>query len=251
MSYLLKIPFRSFYFTVASLPLLAFFSCIILSVLRNFDDVTATHCQVQNYLPSISTAVGTNFPQKYIWRIGIALHCTPRFLVSLMYYKQLQNSFPVNSWWQTSVSAIFLFQNLEIISLVGLSYISSTEDFPVHQKLFVTFVISALLSMSLLYALYAYAVNNRLYGLLTNGRNSNCLSRLEKKSVRFKFTLLNVNFAAFCLSVYFYLRHNWYCEPGMYTFFALAEYCVVLSNIGYHLTAVWDFSNQYVIVGTG
>ncbi|KAG8177100.1 hypothetical protein JTE90_015244 [Oedothorax gibbosus] len=251
MSHLVKIPFRTFYVVVASFPLLAFFSCVILSILRNFDEVTATHCQVQNYLPSISTAVGDTFPQKYIWRIGIALHCTPRFLVTLMYYKHFQNSFPINSRWQTSASAILIFQNLEITSLVGLSYISSVEDFPVHQKLFVTFVISALVSMSLLYAVYAYASNNRLYGLLSNCHDNHTSPRLEMKSTRYKFILLNVNFAAFCLSVYFYVRHNWYCEPGMYTLFALAEYFVVLSNIGYHLTAVWDFPNQYIIVGAG
>ncbi|GFS78884.1 hypothetical protein NPIL_529111, partial [Nephila pilipes] len=27
------------------------------------------------------TAVGNFYPQTYIWRIGIALHCTPRFLI--------------------------------------------------------------------------------------------------------------------------------------------------------------------------
>ncbi|XP_054707431.1 post-GPI attachment to proteins factor 2-like [Uloborus diversus] len=237
MSVLLKIPFKTFLIVTSLLPLTAFFFCVLWSLMFNFEDSTSTHCLVRNYLPSISNAVGGYSPQKYIWRMSIALHSTPRFLIALMYYNNFHyaSSREIYSYLHTLTFLLLIFQCTEIFSLMGLTYISSSEDFPKHQKLFVSFVISALLSMMILYILLKHNISAQH-------------SRCDRKSMRFKFTLLTVNFVTFCLSVYFYLRHNWYCEPGLYTLFALSEYLVVLSNIGYHVTSIWDFPSQSIIV---
>lgn len=237
MGHLVQLHFKSFISVVALLPLSAFVFCIIWSILFNYEEVTSTHCHVRNFLPSVSTSVGAYSPQKYVWRMSIALHSTPRFLISLMYYNYFSQLFPSESHWQRLIFACYFLQNAEIFCLIGLTYISSSEDFPLHQKFFVAFVICALLSMFLLFLIY----KNRLH------RHQ---SRLRRKSARLKLLLLVINLVAFCFSVYFYFRHNWYCEPGLYSLFALAEYIVVLSNIGYHFTAGYDFLNEYIIVST-
>ncbi|XP_042906323.1 post-GPI attachment to proteins factor 2-like [Parasteatoda tepidariorum] len=236
MGYVIKIPFKIFWTIVALLPSASFFFCVCWSLLKNFDETTRTHCNVQNFLPSISTAIGSYNLQRYVWQVGIALHCAPRFLVALMYYNHFRNIIN-EAKWINIVYLTYLFQNIEIICLISLSFVSSTENFPAHQKFFVMFVLSALVSMTLTYAILKY----RMHHLLT---------KTEKKSVRLKLLLLSINLFAFSLSVYFYFRHNWYCESGMYTLFALSEYVVVLSNICYHFTAIYDFSNQYLIVAT-
>merc|ERR1719431_830225 len=63
----------------------AFFTCILLSMKNNWDQSTATHCHVPNYLPSISAAIGGYSPQKYIWRIAIAAQSSPRILFAYIY----------------------------------------------------------------------------------------------------------------------------------------------------------------------
>lgn len=237
MGYLVQIHFKVFISVVALLPLSAFIFCIIWSILFNYEEVTSTHCHVRNFLPSVSTSVGAYSPQKYVWRMSIALHCTPRFLVSLMYYNYFSQLYPPESRWQRLIFVCYFLQNAEILSLIGLTFISSSEDFQMHQKLFVSFVICALLSMFFLFLIF----KNRLH--LHQ-------SRLKRKSARLKLLLLAINFIAFCSSIYFYFRHNWYCEPGLYSLFALAEYIVVLTNIGYHFTAIYDFLNEYLIINS-
>lgn len=106
---------------ISSLPLGGFIFCVIWSLLFNFTESTSTHCHVTNYLPSISAAVGSYSPQKYIWRICIAIHSAPRYLVAYMYYSIVHYSL-----------FIFMLNLVEVSSLIGLTFISSTEN---HSKL--------------------------------------------------------------------------------------------------------------------
>lgn len=100
------------------------------------------------------------------------------------------------------------------------------------------------------------------------------VSSTERKSLRFKRTLLFINIVSFWFAAYFFLRHNSYCEPGgiflqffcglsiifshfnricccyfiqVYSLFALTEYVVVLTNMAFHMTAYWDFSDKIIV----
>ncbi len=39
-------------------------------------------------------------------------------------------------------------------------------------------------------------------------------------------------------------RHNTYCEPGVYSLFALCEYVVVLSNMAFNYVIAMDFGER-------
>ncbi|KAM7290379.1 putative FGF receptor activating protein [Ixodes scapularis] len=101
--------------------------------------------------------------------------------------------------------------------------------------MFVTFVVSALLYMLVSCFIPTVAFKHML-------------SQAERKSLRTKKQLMITSVFCSLLATYFFLRHNWYCEPGVYTFFALAEYILVLCNIGFHMTAYWDFDDQQLYV---
>ncbi|RWS20094.1 post-GPI attachment to proteins factor 2-like protein [Leptotrombidium deliense] len=102
----------------ALLPLCAFVFCVFWSVAVHFNASTSTHCNVANLLPSVSAATGSFTPQKYVWKIAICVHTVPRLLVSFMFFT-LKNSSKL----------IFGLSVIEVISLLVLSLVSSSENF--------------------------------------------------------------------------------------------------------------------------
>lgn len=75
-------------------------------------------------------------PERFIWRVGIALHCLPRILImpySLHeHYKntQLGRKYSSTTWWFSFLNfvngALHLVENG---ALLTLTYISSTDNF--------------------------------------------------------------------------------------------------------------------------
>lgn len=94
--------FRQLCLFTVSLPLVALFTCFVTAYIFQQDDIHETHCrvsipershwlivtvcfcQVYNIIPSISAVTGIS-PQRYLWRICIALHIGPRFLIASVY----------------------------------------------------------------------------------------------------------------------------------------------------------------------
>ena len=68
----------------------------------------------------------------------------------------------------------------------------------------------------------------------------------EKVSIQFKKVLTKMILVSAGLALYFYWRHNEFCEPFVYSFFALSEYSIVLCNMVYHWLAAYDFHDFIV-----
>jgi len=82
---------------------------------------------VKNYLPSLSAAMG-GFPlSQKIWRICIALHALPRFMVAAMYYRYLTSIIMTRHIaWAILACILNILENL---GLIGLTYVSSRENY--------------------------------------------------------------------------------------------------------------------------
>ena len=82
----------------------------------NFQNATYTHCEVTNLAPSISAAIGSFVPQKYIWQACISLHSAPRFLFLYLYNQLFHERLIVtNLHFCNIVSTKFLIKVIRFI----------------------------------------------------------------------------------------------------------------------------------------
>ncbi|KAJ8256470.1 hypothetical protein COCON_G00186220 [Conger conger] len=227
-----SVRFTTFVTGTLCLPFLGLISCIFISVFFHFEDATKTHCQVPNYLPSISASIGLT-PERYIWRFCIGLHSAPRFLMAVAYFTfyhgRLTNNCLVELLSYLNLTCAFS----ENIGLLLLTYVSSNETHSIHKKGFVVFTGSALIHM-LITCLLWRAI--KMYSM----------SHELLKSYWWKKRLCVSSVILCAAASGFYWKHNKFCEPGIYTLFALCEYLMVFCNMAFHLTAFWDFGHTDV-----
>jgi hypothetical protein len=62
------------------------------------------------------------------------------------------------------------------------------------------------------------------------------------RSKRLKWFIVNI--MSFLISLYFYFRHNSFCEANIYSMYCLFEYFVVLTNIAYHSVVMDEWDQQ-------
>ncbi|XP_035780795.1 post-GPI attachment to proteins factor 2-like [Anopheles albimanus] len=235
-----RIRFGKLAVTTAMLPVLGFLFCVVWSLMYNFVQANATHCMVYNFLPSLSAAIGNYQPQRFVWQFSVLLHAPPRYAIAFL-YKNHHLSLLARKHRKEWAYLACILNIVELSSLVGLSLWTSSSNYEIHKFCFSAFIVCSIVYMLLVVYI------NRL------SRIDEMLTLAERKSFRYKRRLMWVNMLSILLAVYFFLRHNHYCEPYVYSLFALSEYVFVYSNIGFHMTAYWDFihANMYFHWRTG
>lgn len=231
---------RKLAFVTVALPFLTLFFCFITAYIFRYDDVHETHCKVFNVIPSISAITGIT-PQTYLWRISVALHIGPRIVVAHLYknyFKYLANIAVDSSSWfkKLFISSCYWFNIVELSSLCGVTYISNRENYPVHEKLFITFMVCSLTYMCTM--TWAFKT---VHPSMTNGQNL---------SFQLKRGLLITSIISTITLILFFLKHRLYCHDLAFTWFAFSEYVIASCNMGFHLTVAMDFPEERLIVNT-
>uniref|UniRef100_A0AC34RJH8 Ribosomal protein L10e/L16 domain-containing protein n=1 Tax=Panagrolaimus sp. JU765 TaxID=591449 RepID=A0AC34RJH8_9BILA len=234
---LLSIPFKLVAFIIAGLPLSALMICVILSMILHWDEATRTHCGVPNYLPSVSAAVASFAPERYIWRLFIGIHGTPRLALAFAFRNFLISSplrpFTGTKFFQFACNVACFLNVLENIFLLLLTSISSTENYEWHKLSFMGFILCSWCFMVL--STYLFDLSGR--------RRTNILG---ERSYQYKIVCCSLETLFLFMAMYFFYRHNTYCEPFLYSLFALCEYLIIIFNICFHLTAHYDFHGRRI-----
>lgn len=113
----MEVPFQSLAVTTATAQISSLVFCLAWSVKFNFYESTATHCRVDNYLPSLSATLDFT-PQRDVWRACIGLSGFPRFFIAYLYYTIIFKS-----------KVLLWFHWIEIAALIGLSIVDSIKYF--------------------------------------------------------------------------------------------------------------------------
>lgn len=236
---LFKLPWRLLSLVLLSMPLVSMCICLITSVYMHSDHINNTICKVYNFLPSISAVTGVS-PQRYLWRVCVALHISPRLLVAWVarsHYSSLAGQVPAirRPSYLTLVSAAFYLNLTELFTLCGVTYISNKENYPVHEKLFTLFMLCSLVYM-LCVIRVVHAVRHTL-------------NPSHQASFYHKKILFATKLAATAGLLFFFWRHRVFCQPKAFSWFSLCEYVLATCNMLYHVSVALDFSEEYVIVG--
>ena len=155
-----------------SIPCFAFFFCIIYSFLFHLEQTTITHCQVWNVAPSISckkhlkivklmiesilASIGILAPQKYVWKICIALHSAPRLLLCKMYHTHMQKVLKKVAFVQRLALFTCTLNVAEVFSLLLLSVVPSVEDYTLHTFCFGLFLFFSAIYLAFSFYLFRY-----------------------------------------------------------------------------------------------
>ena len=198
------------------LPPVSLLSCVLWSLAYNYEKATYTHCEVPELLPSISSVIGGFELQKFLWTFSVAITTGPRIVFCKLNEIDLSQKY---SSYKTFIQWNFNLNVTEILSLLTLSLVPSSEIFVLHAAAFLVFIVTSLLSMTMV----TFYIKNRSYG----GTERN---------------IVTISWLSVILTFYFYHRHNKYCEPYIYTGFAMCEYLVVGCNMVWHSLTVSQFS---------
>ncbi|XP_063366063.1 post-GPI attachment to proteins factor 2 [Cydia amplana] len=217
-----------------SLPLFAFITCVLMTMYKDFQNANKTHCDVPNVFPSISASIGNYEPQSSIWRSAVYAHAPMRFFIIYLRWEYYRNV--ISDKLEIIIKLAVLLNIIENLSLLGLTHWTSSLHYPYHEFCFKMFI-----GTSVFYMLFTCM-------MLTKYRRKATVSSSEMQSVKLKWRAFVVNIGSFAFAAYFFLRHNRLCEPYVYSLFGFSEYIVVISNIMFHLTTVYDLRRQFLCV---
>lgn len=296
---LISIPYTLYASITGIFMTLSLVSCIIISIVKDFNSTVSTHCGNTQFLPSFSAAVGNHYPQRTIFQSAVVLHSAPRIFDAILQFNRESRfahrvlrplSFPSASsrpvpsppLWLSCVLHLFgrnLAQThmaftllslathlVELASLNVVAFYTSNEHFETHKLglfLFITSCIVAMLSMIAVQSIRLHYTNPNCTArdstsylpLLRSSSDGSSAAereraqravqrayRIESFAFGLKLVCLPVVVVSLAIGGYLYWRHNLYCEPYLYSLFALCEYIAIGANITFRWSSGLDLS---------
>lgn len=130
----LIVSFRDICLVTALLPMITLAICFVSAYIFQSEEIHETHCKVYNIIPSISAITGVS-PQRYLWRLCIALHIGPRIAIAAVYrnhYRTLNAQYvPAKErpGVDSLIKTVLAFNIIEMFSLCCVTYVSNRENY--------------------------------------------------------------------------------------------------------------------------
>ncbi|XP_037087338.1 post-GPI attachment to proteins factor 2-like [Pollicipes pollicipes] len=223
---------------VMSIPLLGMIACFVTANIFH-EDINRTRCPVYNFIPSVSAITGVS-PQRYLWRLCMAVHIIPRCLFAVVCYNHWMRqlaSVPAarRLLYRRLVRAAFWVHTAELASLAGVTYVSNKENYPVHEKLFSFFLLSCST-----YMLLALAVERLAYPHMTAA---------QRTSARCKVAIVLVYASLLLGLLYYFWKHRFFCEELALSWFSFCEYCICTCIMVFNVLVIRDIPDFCLTVG--
>mmetsp|Transcript_5889 Transcript_5889/g.9132 ORF Transcript_5889/g.9132 Transcript_5889/m.9132 type:complete len:352 (+) Transcript_5889:32-1087(+) len=226
-------------------------------VSENWDNILSTHCRNWQFFPTISALIGNHAPFKYIWRFGIYIRVT-HCLYSGFFLWHIHGQVTRSKWVNLSPLKKLIYRLLRVIMvvayylenlcLVGLTCVSSSEHYRVHELCFIfwgVFSITHMIALSIMCVMDLQGRRNSLRLLQSSSSNQSpkqltyakqLAAQIARRTRYFvvKSLLISTYIFMFGMAAYLFIRHNSFCEDGIYSMFALCEWTIVAINITFH-----------------
>ncbi|CAG7726110.1 unnamed protein product [Allacma fusca] len=219
--------------TKVALPLFGFFFSIFWAILQEptrLVECSAENQVALNILPTVSQATGNLYLSNIVWNVCITISTILNVFYAFLELSKL--NFLVNKKYQALVMLVLVFRVTWAGGVIGLSYVTSTDNLLVHSMFLGLFLVFSNLFMILnCYLLYKCRVIP-------------CGSEEEELSQKWKFRLMILSLIVTPMLPYFYMRHMTSCEDFVYSVFAFLEYVIVLCTLGYTSLALYDYNDM-------
>jgi len=154
-----KIKIHHIVMICVSIPLSAFVYCVASSCIKYSFQSTRSHCNVWNFAPSISAAIGNVSPNREIWRFSISLITIPRLVMAWMYWTYLRDITYKLDYIKTMINTGTGLHLCELASLLLLSFVDSDSNrshSQIHKIAFGIFLTSSILYFFVHYYLFSF-----------------------------------------------------------------------------------------------
>lgn len=268
----LQVNIRQLSVLVMSVPLGGVVVCFVTAYLFH-DDINITRCPVYNFIPSVSAVTGVS-PQRYLWRLCVALHIVPRALFAWLCHQHAARAADAipsagrRRLYHRLVSAAFVLNLVELFSLAGVTFVSNKENYPLHEKMFTAFI-----GACSLYMVVALAIGHMMQSVsgqseLASNRpaishtSSTCTfnsgdrarslvvlgGQRGRRQLQLKWLVFTIYSSLVLGLLYNFWKHRFYCEELAFSCFAFCEYCICVCVMVFHLLVLRDMPDLWLKV---
>ena len=207
-------------------------------------DGTLSYGYTPQLIPSISSATG-HAPASFAWRFCIAMMLFCRAQDGLLQYCSFGRAASASAKSGSSIghlnAFVLIVHTTEQACLALLTFVGSNEVHWLHECGFVGFCIASVLHMGSSLLLFRCCYASELRGVTgtaaacASGGAGGCSSRAARLRYAYSWRkgCAAVNAMLLLLAALLFWRHDLYCEPYVYSAFALCEWLFVASNVAF------------------